>query len=157
MDAFKIIEIGLAERDKVKIGLKLPLAGALISTRYELSNKIKKIIARQLNVKSLEVKKAEENSVELDVKITPELEEEGFVREFARHIQSVRKDVGLKKSDLIKLKVSCSEKMGKIIGKNINFLSERTNSSKIEFVDIKLLKNYHEFSIKEEKISVEIL
>jgi hypothetical protein len=87
------------------------------------------------------------------LKITPELEAEGFAREFARKIQAERKNAGLKKGDMISLKVSCDKKLREMLNKNIHFLVERTNSSKIEFVDEKLGEKAINFEIKEKKIS----
>ena len=155
--AFKIIELGLSERDKVKIGLKWPLAKASIFTKESLSKSVQEIIARQLNVKSVQLKKSNENKVVLDTKMTPELEAEGYAREFARNVQSLRKKAGLKKGELIELKVSCSEKMKSILQQNNHLLMERTNSSKIRFVDGNFNAGSSEFSIKEEKLTVSFL
>ncbi len=150
----KIIELGLAKRDEAKIGLKWPLANAKISGDFKLDKELEGIIARQLNIKKVEMKKAKELGVELDTKMTPELEAEGYSREFARKIQAERKNAGLKKGDLISLRVSCDKNLREMLNRNIHFLSERTNSKKIEFVDGKLHGKTIEFSIKDKKISV---
>ncbi len=157
MVALKMIEIGLSERDKVKIGLKWPLAEANIFTKEKLDKEILEIIARQLNVKSVVIKKSDENKIELDVKMTPELEAEGYAREFSRNIQALRKKAEMQKGDLIELKVFCSDEMQKILNRNINFLRERTNSKKMDFVDGKSLEGFTEFQIKEFKFSVKFL
>ena len=47
------------------------------------------------------------DALSLDKKLTPELEEEGFVRELIRFVQSGRKKAGLNVDDRIKLSVSC--------------------------------------------------
>jgi isoleucyl-tRNA synthetase len=150
----KIIELGLAKRDEAKIGLKWPLAKAKISGDFKLDKGLEGIIARQLNVKKVEMKKGKELKVELDTKMTPELEAEGYSREFARKIQAERKNAGLKKGDIISLRVSCDKNLREMLNKNIHFLSERTNSNKIEFVDGKLPGKTIDFSIKDRKISV---
>ncbi len=49
--------------------------------------------------------------VYLATKVTDELEAEGFSREVARKVQSLRKDAGLEKKDAIKLIISCSKKL----------------------------------------------
>ena len=69
--ALKIIELGMAKRDEVKIGLRWPLASAKINCSEKLGEELEKIIARQLNVKKVEIKKGKELSLELDTKITP--------------------------------------------------------------------------------------
>ena len=61
------------------------------------------IIAEEVNVKVVE----HGDALSLDKKLTPELEEEGFVRELIRFVQSGRKKAGLNVDDRIKLSVSC--------------------------------------------------
>ena len=152
-----LIEIGLAERDKVKVGLKWPLAKANFYSKEKISSELQKIIARQLNVKNVEIKKSEQIKVELDINMTPELEAEGYSREFARNIQSLRKKSGLQKGQMIKIKIYCTEKMKMMLGKNIHFLLERTNSSNIDFTDDKFDSNFEEFKIKDENVSIKFL
>ncbi len=157
-----IIERGLAERDKSGIGLRWPLG----SVEIIISNKVfgkeyfpedyLKIIKNQLNVKDVKVKKKDntEISVKFDTTMNEELEAEGYVREFARKIQAERKNAGLKKGQLIALKVNLSGKLKDMLQKHLSFIQERTNSRKIEFTDGKLGEKEIEFKIKEEKISV---
>ena len=76
---------------------KLTYAGDKLDEFYEA------IIAEEVNVK--EVMHGKE--LVLDKKLTPELEEEGFVRELIRFVQSARKKAGLNVDDRIKLSVSC--------------------------------------------------
>ena len=154
---FKLIELGLSERDKTKIGLKWPLSKAIASIKDTISKEAQEIICRQLNIKEVEVRKSEDNKIELDTTMTEELEAEGYTREFARNIQSLRKKAGLQKGDLINLKVSCTDRIKNFLGMNIHFLSDRTNSKKIDFVDMKILKSPASFEIKNEKISISFL
>ncbi len=135
--AMKILESGLSERDKAKVGLRWPLAQAIINSPVELSKEIQEIIARQLNVKRVELKKSKEISVKLDTKTTPELEAEGFARELARKIQAERKNAGLVKSNIIELKISCDLDVKKMLEKNISFLSKRTTQGKLILSTIK--------------------
>jgi isoleucyl-tRNA synthetase len=150
----KIIELGLAKRDEAKIGLRWPLAKAKISADFALNAELEGIIARQLNVKKVEMKKGKELKVELDTKMTPELEAEGYSRELARKVQAERKNASLKKGDLIELKISTDSELKKMLSKNLHFLKERTNSKKLDFVDGKLGGKQISFKIKEKKISI---
>ena len=61
------------------------------------------IIADEVNVKK--VTQGEQNY--LNKTLTPELLEEGFVRELVRSVQAARKNAGLTVNDHIKLSVSC--------------------------------------------------
>jgi isoleucyl-tRNA synthetase len=130
----KVIEVGLSERDKEKIGLKWPLAGIEISCGVKLNKDLEKIIARQLNVKNVVLKKNKGNiSVTLDTKMTPELEAEGYAREISRAVQASRKKAGLVKSDKINLVIVVDENLLTIIQNQKNLIKDRTNSSKLEF------------------------
>ena len=57
-------------------------------------------------------------TVVLDKKLTPELIEEGFVRELISKIQTMRKEAGFEVMDRIRLYVSGNEKLEKIIRDN---------------------------------------
>ena len=152
---FDLIEKGLAERDKFQIGLKWPLQKAILNVpnKIKFSDEMKAIIIRQLNVKELELKKSSEISVELDTKITPELEAEGYAREFARYVQSARKNLGLKKSDVIKLKISTEKKVENALKEHLKFLENRINAASIEFAD-DIEKKTAEFEIKGKKVTI---
>jgi len=156
-NAVKVIEIGLMERDKAKIGLRWPLARAKIFSDAEISKELEEIISRQLNVKKLEFKKAKETKVELDTKITPELEAEGFAREIARNIQAERKRAGLQKGELIKTEIYSDEETKKMLKSHLNFLKERTNSKEINFIDGKAPKDAFGADVKEKKIKIKFM
>jgi len=152
-NAFTIIEAGLASRNNVGIGLKWPLAKAVISTDKILGKEIQEIIAQQLNIKRLEIKKAKQIKVELDTKITPELEQEGYAREIARKVQALRKKSGLVKQDKIELVIVTDIELEK----QKQFLKERTNAKKIlitEKIGKGKYKNTSEEKIKEKKIKI---
>ena len=149
---FKLIEIGLSERDKARIGLKWPLAKAAIFTKEKLSKDLEKIIARQLNVKQIEVKKSEENRVELDTNTTPELEAEGYAREIVRGVQAERKNRGLEKKDRIKLVLGVGDKLKKLLLPHTEFIMSKTGSTKLDFTDDK--NSNLTLSVKEEKITI---
>jgi len=129
---FKIIEKGLAERDKVQVGLKWPLAKAKIIGKEKVSKELQEIIKRQLNVKNLEFTDGETLEVGLDTKMTPELEAEGYAREVSRAIQAERKKKGLVKSDKIKLLISGEKEFLDKISKEKELIMERTNAKKLD-------------------------
>ena len=131
----QILEKGLAERDAVKIGLKWPLASATIYSSLKLDKETEEIIARQLNVKKIILKDGKEMSVELDTKVTPELEAEGFAREIARRIQAERKAKDMKKEQRINLKLFVSDKLKNAIVTHTEFIRERVGANKIDFID----------------------
>jgi len=126
----EVIEKGLAERDKAQIGLKWPLSKASVKGA-DISNELKEIVKSQLNIKEVKVvKSGKEISVELDTKMTPELEAEGYGRVIARQIQSLRKKAGLVKENKIKLGLDLNELEGKIEGQ-MDFIKERVNAVEV--------------------------
>ena len=151
----KLIEVGLAERDKVKIGLKWPLSKARISCKEKFGKELQEIIARQLNVKKVEIKAGKEIKIELDTKMTPELEAEGYAREITRKIQDERKKAGLIKDDLIELVVVIDGELLKMLKSQEKFLKERVNAKKILItIERKRFKYSTEFEIKGKRVFV---
>ncbi|MCK4647308.1 isoleucine--tRNA ligase [Candidatus Pacearchaeota archaeon] len=150
----QIIEKGLAERDKLKIGLKWPLAKVEISTpRHLLDKKFQEIIAKQLNVKKIKIKKGKEISVKFDTNITPELEAEGYAREMSRKVQAFRKKLCLQKKDKVETYIIVDEEFQKILEKQKKFIKNRTNSKKLEIVTTgkERFKNKTDFKIKDKR------
>ena len=152
----EVVSMALKERDKLRISLKQPLAELKVSG-FALGKEYIELIGDEVNVKKVSLTGSKEKKVELDTKLTPELEAEGYAREFSRNIQTMRKEAGLQRSDFISLIVNCSPKMKSILNKNIHFLIERTNSKKIEFSDVKLNGESKNFLIKEEEINIKFL
>ena len=133
----KIIESGLRERDKAQIGLKWPLSLAIIYLKgKENFNKYEEIIKSQLNVKQIRFEspasKETEFFLELETKMTPELESEGFAREISRFIQASRKKAGLVKENVIKL-VILSKDLEEILKKQEKLIKQRVNAKTIAF------------------------
>lgn len=155
--AFQIIEKGLAARDKAKIGLRWPLGKAVVYYDSKLPDELLEIISRQLNVKKIEIESGKKNviDVKLDTKMTSKLEAEGYARELARKIQDERKKSGLKKGDLITLRISSDKELREMLKKHILFLKERTNSKEINFAELEQ-KNKNVFTIKGKQISLKI-
>jgi isoleucyl-tRNA synthetase len=156
----EIVSEGLKQRDQAKIGLKWPLAKAVIFTKEAKGlDKYEEIILEQLNVKKIDFKQSkEELKVELDTNITPELEAEGYAREISRKVQSFRRELGLQKSDKIELFVFSDNDLVKNLEKQKNFLSERVNAPKLTISSKrnKKFKNVQNFKVKEKEIEIAI-
>jgi isoleucyl-tRNA synthetase len=153
----EIVSVGLRERDKTQIGLKWPLAKAIVHSEDKLGKELELIIKLQLNVKAVEMKSGKELKVELDTKMTPELESEGYARELSRQVQAFRKELDLVKDDEIELGISSDVEMKKIFEMQKKFIMERTNSKKLEFIDGNVttdkerFKKNIEFKIKDKR------
>lgn len=116
-----IVELGLAVRKEANIKVRQPLEylaykfKSNLSDLAVLSEDLRRIIAEELNVKEVQffaeieqipgtvLKENSDFAVLLSANITPELREEGLVRELERHVQEMRKKHGLKVGELIDL------------------------------------------------------
>ena len=120
--AMLIVEAGHSVRKESKIRVRQPLAQIIIIKSKELPPEIKRLVADELNVKEVVFSEAEPKGVEfiikqgqgfkvaLDTTITDELKEEGLLREFTRHINSLRKKARLTVSDQIKVYYASEDK-----------------------------------------------
>ena len=102
----EIITAGLAERMKkteseAQIKVRQPLT-KLVYAGEKLDDFYEQIIMEEVNMKSVEHGEA----LALDKTLTPELLEEGKIRELIRFVQAARKKAGLNVDDRIKLMVS---------------------------------------------------
>jgi isoleucyl-tRNA synthetase len=155
---FTIIEKGLAERDKIKIGLKWPLALARIQTEETFPETFAEILKNQLNVKRVDFisTKEKEISVSFDTTLTPELEAEGYAREISRKIQASRKHAGFVKSDLINLEIISDGALKKMLELQKEFIKARVNAKHI-FITTRAEKKYKHVvddMIKDKKIKI---
>ncbi|MCL5783806.1 MAG: isoleucine--tRNA ligase [Patescibacteria group bacterium] len=100
-----LVEVGHAQRKETGIKLRQPLSKFTYYAPVKLSSQLEKILADELNVKSVEYKHTskEELKGEMDTKITPQLQIEGEARELIRQVQQLRKEAGLTLKDKVKI------------------------------------------------------
>ena len=70
--------------------------------------------------------------VVLNIELTPELIEEGFVRELISKIQNLRKESGFEVQNHIEIYYSGNDKLAEIIERNKNEIADDTLADKIE-------------------------
>ena len=92
--ARKIVEMVHAERKDAGIKLRQPLGSVTVTVPTGLSEEVAKVIAQEVNVKTVTVDPGEELTVTLNTDLTQELKEEGEARDIARSIQEERKKLG---------------------------------------------------------------
>ena len=134
----KIVEVGLAFRAKEGKKVRQPLAGIEYDAENMLSPEFESIIAEELNVKlvkrSLGLKEknnesmtANDVTVLVDVKMTPELIEEGKLRELMRAIQEVRKEMEFNPQDKASMEFSGDDMTVAFIKKYNDELVKKVN------------------------------
>ncbi len=94
----EIVSKGLEARSKANIKVRQPL-NRLEVRSMNLEVGYKELIRDEVNVKEVIENKNLESEVLLDTNISPELEEEGKVRDIIRAIQEMRKEKNLKPTD----------------------------------------------------------
>ena len=125
-EARMVVSHALEARDTAKIKVRQPLAALSIPASSILSGAYLDVVAEEVNVKKV-LKKG--NDIELDITITPELQEEGFVRDTIRAIQVFRKESGLKPGEQATYPATVSAEERAIIEKNIEQIKKATNTT----------------------------
>jgi isoleucyl-tRNA synthetase len=123
-DARTVVTSALEAREKAGIKVRQPLALLTIPAASTLPAEYLAIVADEVNVKKVEKKG---DAVTLDTTITPELKEEGEVRDLVRSIQQYRKEQGLKPGQQTTFVVP--EQSRVIAQKNRAFIEKTTSTT----------------------------
>jgi len=96
------------------------------------------ILKEEINVKEIIFDKDLASDIELETKLTPELIEEGIIREIVRQIQEERKKEGLIPKDRIEIRLLVENpKLKNILEKWSEYLKKETSASNLEFIEEK--------------------
>ncbi len=119
-----VVNLALGERILAGIKVKQPLAKLKVKSLKSkaLGEELLGLIKDEVNVKEIIFDSSIEKEVELDVTITPELREEGIIREIIRAVQAERKEQKLVPQDKIFVELIVPQKEKDIIEKNKEFL-----------------------------------
>jgi isoleucyl-tRNA synthetase len=118
-------EVSLFEKERKK-------EISLNSGRVVLHNEDIEIVTA--DVPGWEIATAGNITVALDVSISKDLQEEGFARDFINKIQNLRKEMDLKVSDLVVVKVLCGAEEKEAIKNNLNYICSETLTNSLYFV-----------------------
>lgn len=129
--------LGLAKRAEVGIKVRQPLAtlrvGANRKSQIANNKQLLEILADEVNVKKIVFDAKLKENIELDTQITPELKEEGLVREFIRAVQEFRQKAGLNPNDMIVLMLERSNKLMKVVQRNEALIKKEVGAKMIEY------------------------
>lgn len=139
----KIVSLGLEARAKSGIKVRQPLASLKIkslpadeagqTSNLKSQEQLLKLIKDELNVKEVIFDDKISGEVELDTAITPELKEEGELRELIRGLQDLRKKSGLNPSDKIVLLVQAETRALEFMEKFAEEIKKSAGLEKLEF------------------------
>lgn len=123
----EIVSLALEARSKANIKVRQPLLELRLKIQ-DLGVEYLDIIKDELNVKSVVVDKTLTEEIFLNITLTPELEEEGKIRDAIRTVQEWRKEKKLKPGEKARYEVSEQDK--EFFNKHANEIKKATN---IEF------------------------
>jgi len=115
----EIVSLALAQRAKASIKVRQPLSKLKIkNAKLKINDELINLIKDEVNIKEIVFDKKIKNEIELDTEITPQLKEEGIIREVIRQIQEMRKKIGLKPKDKISVRCFGSQKLNDLLNKS---------------------------------------
>lgn len=126
----------LALRATAKIKVRQPLQSLTMkNTALRGKEELLKILCDEVNVKEVlfDSKLAAPEGIALDTTITPQLREEGLIRELTRTIAGLRADAKYQMEDQILLAIECSEELGAIMQRHLVTLRKNVNAKTVEF------------------------
>ena len=127
-----IVEKAHAKRKELGLKVRQPLQMLSATAQISINSSLAQIIADEVNVKKVEIKKAKSISVKLDTKITASLKLEGEAREIIRQIQQARKEAGCDLNELVQVKLPTWPKKFEKEIKSQTLAKELTISDKLE-------------------------
>lgn len=136
----RLTSLALAEREKAGIKVRQPLALLRIKNKELGIKKYEELLGLlkdEVNVKEVvfgpTINPPAGGEIELDTKITPELREEGLMRELTRLIQGLRHDANCHVKDRIQLYLELPKDLKEVVEKHLAGLKKQVNLKSVEF------------------------
>ena len=130
----RLSSLALAVRAEKGIKVRQPLRALEIKSKKLDAGDIEflEILKDEVNVKEIRWNLGLEAEVAFDIEITPELREEGMVREVVRMVQGLRHDANYVPKDRIALMVEAPEDLRKVLEKNSDLLKKEVGAGILE-------------------------
>ena len=126
----EIVKQALSERAKEGLKVRQPLKELKIQNReLNKEEELLSLIKEEVNVKNIAFGK----ELELDTKITPELREEGIIREVIRNLQQMRKTAGFTPKDIILIQFKGQPQINEILLNNKDYIIKKTRAKDLKF------------------------
>lgn len=132
----RLASIALAKRAEAGIKVRQPLGELRIKNKELRGLKnvaLLEILAEEINVKKIILDVDLKEEMELDTVVTPELREEGIIRELTRAIQDLRQRAGLKQKDRIALSAQLPAEIRLILQRKESFLLKEIGAETIDY------------------------
>ncbi|TSC95768.1 MAG: isoleucyl-tRNA synthetase [Parcubacteria group bacterium Athens1014_10] len=160
----EVVELGLAARAEAKIKIRQPLGNLQLTTyNSQLNEQLINLIKDELNIKKVNLVKkikkegvvVKENNkikIALETAITPELKQEGMIRELIRQINSFRKELKLTVKDSVNIYLQTeSKELKEAVKKYYSSLLKNVLAKEIKF---EKKESAHQKELEIEKIKV---
>jgi isoleucyl-tRNA synthetase len=128
----ELVTAALAERAKHGVKVRQPLAKITVKGEA-LSKELSGLLISEVNVKAVEFDAGLKTAMEMDWTITPELKQEGLVREIMRNIQELRKTAKFTPADKIVIHAATEGELRSAIEKNKETIIKETKAVRLEF------------------------
>ncbi len=134
----RLASAGLAARAEAKIRVRQPLNALKIrNPKSEIRNsgELLELLRDEVNVKEIVFDQKIKTEVELDTVITPELKQEGILREFARMTQELRREAGCTVRDRVAVTLVAPRAVREAIEASLESFKRSVGARAVQFAD----------------------
>jgi isoleucyl-tRNA synthetase len=131
----RLSSLALALRAEKGIKVRQPLQALEVkSQKLDVRDvELLEILKDEVNVKEIKWNQALSGEVDLDIKITAELKEEGLLREVVRMVQGLRHDANYVPKDAIFLMLDFPKDLALILERSSDQLKKEVGAKSVEF------------------------
>jgi len=139
----EVVSLALEARMNAGLKVRQPLLSLKIKnndSKFAKDNDLLDIIKDEVNVKEVLFDKTTSEGIWLDTNITPELKKEGIVRDFIRHIQDMRKQMGLTPGDYVDMSIKTDNEGKDLLDQFADKIKSQAKAKSIIFTEAELGK-----------------
>jgi len=137
----RLASLALAEREKAGIKVRQPLRELRIkpclpagrNKELEKNKELLNLLADEVNIKEVVLDNKINGEIQLDTTLTPELRNEGILRELVRMVQGLRHDAKYQPHDKIILMMELPKELLKVVDANSRELKAAVNAKNVVF------------------------